>query len=173
MVNEIWKDVPGYEGKYQVSNMGNVKSLGRLIHSSNQTGPITFHTRDHLLKPGVRDKCGHLAVVLNAPRRSYLVHQLVMAAFKGPTPTGMVICHNNGVASDNRLINLRFDSQRENVLDVLHSGRAWKKLTEDDVQAIRFGAWCGITTAELGLMFGVAHQTISKILTGRTFSWLK
>ena len=47
------------------------------------------------------------------------------------------------------------------------------KLTEDDVQAIRFGAWCGITTRELGLMFDVAHQTISKVLTGRTFSWLK
>ncbi len=40
-------------------------------------------------------------------------------------------------------------------------------------QAIRFGAWCGISATELGFMFGVAHQTISKVLAGRSFSWLK
>lgn len=173
MEKEIWKDISGYEGKYQASNLGNVKSLSRIIHSANQSGPITFQTKEQLLSPGVRDKGGHLSVVLHNPRKTYLVHQLVMLAFVGLPPLGKVVCHNNGDATDNRLENLRYDTQTENVLDVLHSGRAWKKLTEDDVQAIRFGAWCGITTRELGLMFDVAHQTISKVLTGRTFSWLK
>lgn len=173
MEKEIWKDIPGYEGKYQVSNLGNVKSLSRTIYSANQSGPIIFQTKERILSPGKHDKCGHLSVVLNNPRKSYLVHKLVMLAFIGTPPPGKVVCHNNGDATDNRLENLRYDTQTENVLDVLHSGRPWKKLSENDVQAIRFGAWCGISTIELGLMFCVAHQTISKVLTGRTFSWLK
>ena len=173
MENEIWKDIPGYEGKYQVSNLGNVKSLSRTIYSSNQSESFTFQTKERLLHPGKHDKGGHLSVVLNGPRKTCLIHQLVLAAFEGPAPPGMVVCHNDGNACNNRLENLRYDTQTENVLDVLHSGRPWKKLTEDDVQAIRFGAWCGISVRELGLMFGVAHQTISKVLTGRTFSWLK
>ena len=170
---EIWKDIPGYEGKYQVSNMGKVKSLGRTIHSSNQNGEFDFQIKERILKPGKHDRAGHLTVVLNDPRKSWLVHQLVMLAFAGTPLSGKVVCHNNGNPADNRLENLRYDTQSENVLDVLHAGRAWKKLTEDDVQAIRFGAWCGISVTELGYMFGVAHQTISKVLTGRTFSWLK
>ena len=173
MENEIWKDIPGYEGRYQVSNMGRIKSLSRTIHSANQNGPFDYQTKERLLSPGKHDKCGHLSVVLHSPRKSWMVHQLVMQAFVGERPPGKVICHNNGDASDNKLENLRYDTQTENVLDVLHAGRPWKKLTEDDVQAIRFGAWCGISVTDLGLMFGVCHQTVSKVLTGRTFSWLK
>lgn len=170
---EIWKDIPGYEGKYQVSNMDNVKSLSRTFHSANQNGEFDFQIKKRILRPGKHDRAGHLTVVLNAPRKSRSVHQLVMLAFVGPPPPGKVVCHNNGNPADNRLENLRYDTQTENVLDVLHSGRAWRKLTKDDVQAIRFGAWCGISVTELGYMFGVAHQTISKVLTGRTFSWLR
>ena len=172
-MEEIWKDIPGYEGKYQVSSMGNVKSLSRTIHSSNQYGEFEFQIKERVLRPGQHSREGHLSVVLNDPRKSCLVHQLVMLAFAGARPPGMVVCHNNGNPADNRLENLRYDTQAENALDVLHSGRAWRKLTEDDVQAIRFGAWCGISATELGFMFGVAHQTISKVLTGRSFSWLK
>ncbi|WP_242951970.1 HNH endonuclease [Clostridium felsineum] len=102
-----------------------------------------------------------------------MVHKLIMAAFVGAPPSGICVCHNNGIASDNRLCNLRYDSQHENILDVYRLGRAWRSLTVDDVESIRFGLWCGISCKELGLMFGVAHQTISKIKQGRTFVWLK
>ncbi len=173
MEDEIWKDIPGYEGRYQVSNLGNVKSLSRKIYSSNQNRSFVFQTSERLLRPGKHDKGNHLSVVLNNPRRTFMVHQLVLLAFVGNTPEGFVVCHNNGIATDNRLCNLRYDTQTNNVLDVLHSGRAWKKLTEEDVEAIRFGSWCGITCSELGKMYGVCHQTISKVLSGRTFSWLK
>ena len=171
-MEEIWKDIPGYEGKYQVSNMGNVKSLQRTINSSNQHETFTFQTQERILRSGKQDRMGHIAVVLHNPRKTYPVHQLVMLAFVGEPPPKKVVCHNNGIPYDNRLENLRYDTQKENILDVLHDGRAWKKLTEDDVQAIRFGAWCGISVTELGRMFGVAHQSISKVLNGRTFAWL-
>jgi len=173
MENEIWKDIPGYEGKYQVSNMGRVKSLSRIVQSANQNGAFQFFLRERILRPGSHDKANHMCVVLNDPRKTYTVHQLVMLAFEGPPPPGKVVCHNNGDATDNRLSNLRYDTQRENVIDVFRLGRAWKKLTAEDVEAIRFGRSTGITCKELGLMYGVAHQTISKVTKGVTFTWVR
>lgn len=172
MSDEIWKDIPGYEGKYQVSNMGRIKSLQRTIKGVNQFGCFEWISKERILKAGKRDSYGHLSVVLNNPRKSYSVHQLVMAAFVGDTPDGMDICHNNCDSADNRLCNLRFDTRTENILDVYKVGRAWKRLTTDDVEAIRFGLLFGMSCCELAEMYDVCHQTISKIKKGVTYSWL-
>ncbi|MBT9173134.1 MAG: hypothetical protein DDT21_01524 [Syntrophomonadaceae bacterium] len=110
MENEIWKDIPGYEGKYQASALGRIKSLERTVHSSNQYSPFDFTSKVRTLQPGKRDKCGHLAVVLNDPRKSFGVHQLVMLAFAGEPPSGFYVLHNNGDPADNRLSNLRYDT---------------------------------------------------------------
>ena len=79
-MEEIWKDIPGYEGKYQVSNMGRIKSLQRTVKGVNQFGCFEWIFKERILKAGKRDSYGHLSVVLNNPRKSYSVHQLVMAA---------------------------------------------------------------------------------------------
>lgn len=172
-MEEIWKDIPGYEGKYQVSNMGRVKSLSRIIRGRNQFGSFEWRSPELYLRPGRTDKYGHLSVVLNNPRKTRLVHQLVMLAFVGEPPEGMYVLHSNGNPSDNRLSNLRYDTQSENVLDVYRQGKAWKKLTAEDVGGIRFGLSCGMSCTELGQMFGVGHQAISKIKNGERYQWLK
>lgn len=172
-MEEIWKDIPGYEGKYQVSNMGRVKSISRIIQGRNQFGSFEWRSPELYLRPGRADKYGHLSVVLNNPRKSRLVHQLVMLAFVGEPPEGMCVLHSNGNASDNRLSNLRYDTQSENVLDVYRQRKAWKKLTVEDVGGIRFGLSCGISCTELGRMFGVGHQAISKIKNGERYQWLE
>lgn len=172
-MSEIWKDIPGYEGKYQVSNMGRVKSLSRKIHSSNQNDTFSWISKDRILKAGKHDKGNHLSVVLYKPKRTIMIHQLVMLAFIGPCPKGMFVLHTNGDATDNSLSNLRYDSQTENIHDVYRQGKAWKTLTSDDVGGIKFGLWCGMSCTELGFMFGVAHQTISKIKNGARHSWIK
>lgn len=172
-MEEIWKDIPGYEGKYQVSSMGRVKSLSRTISGRNQFENFSWRCSEKLLSPGRHDKYGHLSVVLNNPRKSYMVHQLVMMAFVGDAPKGMCVLHSNGDAADNRLSNLRYDTQSENVLDVYRQGKAWKTLTVEDVESIRFGLYCGISCKELGLMFGVGHQAISKIKNGERYQWLR
>jgi len=172
-MEEIWKDILGYEGKYQVSNMGRVKSLSREIHSNNQNGEFTWISKERILQPGKHDEGYHLSVVLHNPKRTQMVHQLVMLAFVGPPPEGMCVLHTNGDATDNRLESLRYDTQSENIYDVYRQGKAWKTLTGDDVGGIKFGLWCGISCAELGHMFGVVHQTISKIKKGDRHSWIK
>ena len=168
---EIWKDIPGYEGKYQASSLGRIKSLERTVCSSNQAATFDFTLKERILRPGNRDKCGHMSVVLNDPRKAYGVHQLVMLAFAGEPPSGFYVLHNNGNPADNRLSNLRYDTQSENLIDVFRQGRVLKKLSAEDAEQIKFGLCCKISCRELGEMYGVVHQTISKIKNGARFSW--
>lgn len=124
---EIWKVIPGYEGRYEVSDQGRVKSYCR-----NREG--------RLLKPG-RMPGGHLSVALGRGD-SQCVHKLVLLAFVGPAPDKHECCHNNGNPADNRLENLRWGTRRENILDAVRHG-TWmtpeRKAAADRGRATRWG----------------------------------
>lgn len=101
---EVFKDVPNYEGIYQVSNLGNVKSLK--------------WKKEIIMKQGISSR--YLAVNLRKENISKYVkvHVLVAMAFLDFKPNGkqnFVIDHKNGIKADNRLENLQIISQRENV----------------------------------------------------------
>ncbi|WP_415649087.1 NUMOD4 motif-containing HNH endonuclease [Rhodococcus pyridinivorans] len=118
---EIWKPVVGYEGYYEVSNKGRVRSVSRIIRlSSGGTRTVASRT----LKP-FGSKYGHLALKLSRDGevKNCRVHRMVLEAFVGPCPDGMEGCHNNGIADDNRLENLRWDTSSENKLDTVSHGR--------------------------------------------------
>ena len=103
-MEEIWKDIKGYENIYQISNKGNVKSLG-----NNKT------KKEKILKPSV-DKGGYMFICLhkNGVKKKYLVHRLVAEAFYGRIPQGMQVNHINEIKSDNRLENLNLMTPKEN-----------------------------------------------------------
>jgi hypothetical protein len=112
---EIWKDIPGYEGIYQVSNMGNVKSLSREM-LINGKYPIT--TKEKILKPS-RLSNGYLILGLskNGFIKKITVHTLVAMVFLNHKPDGtnkICVDHINNIKTDNRLVNLQLISQREN-----------------------------------------------------------
>lgn len=113
-MNEQWKPVVGYEGFYEVSDHGRVKSLPRLVKRGSSDYPV----KGGILKPQ-RQASGHLHVQLcNSDARVVArVHRLVLAAFVGPCPEGMEVCHNDGNPTHNRLDNLRYDTRRNNVAD--------------------------------------------------------
>ena len=127
-MTEIWKDIPGYEGRYQASNLGRIKSLERKVRSVNRyTRNDFFRTvPERILRPGQQRKTGHLSVVLGRGTCSKPVHQLVARAFLGTVPENNEVLHNNGNPTDNRVENLRYGTRRENIMDVYFQGGRWK-----------------------------------------------
>jgi hypothetical protein len=105
MKTEIWKDVLGYEGLYQVSNLGQVKSL-----NYNRTGI------ERILKARL-SKDGYYEVMLckNGKGKSFRVHRLVVMSFIGEIPKGSVVNHLNEIRTDNRLENLEICTNKENI----------------------------------------------------------
>lgn len=114
ITTEIWAPLPNYEGIYEVSDQGRIKSLKRTITRNKMQ--VTLSER--ILKLGT-DKHGYryfIAQGKGSPK-TIKAHRAVLTAFVGPLPEGMVTRHLNGNASDNRLINLRYGTQRENSND--------------------------------------------------------
>lgn len=120
-MTERWMPVVGWEGWYEVSDRGRVRSIPRSIVRSNGW-PQTF--RGKVLSPGSVGKAGHVAVGLWKGGKivSRSIHLLVLTAFVGPRPNGMQACHNNGVPDDNRLENLRWDTPSANSYDRVKHG---------------------------------------------------
>ena len=122
MSEEQWLPVVGYEGLYEVSSEGRVRSLDRWIEKRN--GSRCFY-RGTLLKPG-RTESNHLFVVLpsrnGGPRVNARVHRLVLEAFVGPCPEGMEGCHRDDNPTNNHIENLRWDTHSENTLDRVRNG---------------------------------------------------
>ena len=109
-MKEIWKDIPGYEGYYQVSNFGRVKSLERK-EVKNQ------YSAERILKPG-RSSNGYLTVVLslNKNKESKTIHTLVASAFLNHIPNGykLVVNHKDFNRQNNNLNNIEIVTHREN-----------------------------------------------------------
>ncbi len=107
---EIWKDIPDYEGHYQVSTFGNVKSLG-----NNQLRK----GKEKIMSPGKNTE-GYYFVNLykNKIKKSQRVHRLVGLAFLPNYYNKPFIDHKNRIKLDNRLINLRWVTSRENSMNM-------------------------------------------------------
>lgn len=108
---EIWKPVPNYEGVYEVSSLGQVRSIDRLDNLGRRYRGVT-------LKQGTHPD-GHKQIALSKDGKvtTRFVHQLVAEAFIGPRVGNLVACHNNGDPADNRVENIRWDTQQNNVHD--------------------------------------------------------
>lgn len=128
MTEEIWRDVLGYVGAYQVSSLGRVRSVDRHVLASN--GSRMFF-RGRVLQTW-QNKRGYVICDLAraGARRRPAVHRLVAAAFNGPRPDGLETRHLNGVAWDNRAENLQYGTSSQNELDkVLHGTHNHAKQT--------------------------------------------
>lgn len=110
-MTEIWKPVVGYEGQYEVSNLGNVRSL--IARAQN----LELHK-------SIR-KDGYIQVQLkvNQKPKNFLVHRLVACAFLPKDETRASVNHKNFNKSDNRLENLEFCTSKENAKHAWNGGR--------------------------------------------------
>jgi len=173
---EIWRDIPGYEGRYQVSNMGKVKSLARVVEQKNVLCGCVSEVviPEKILKPQPHRVSGHLEVKLGSnPPRHHRIHRLVAEAFLGPCPDGMEVCHNDSNPCNNAVHNLRYDTRHENRIDMVKVGNEGRQIIKvEQVPIIRKRIEKGDTCREIAQDYGVHPSTISKIKQGRNFAWL-
>ena len=115
-MKEIFKDIPNYEGMYQVSNLGNVKSLERKVYSNNK---LHYIQKENILNKYISTR-GYYSVTLskNSKTKTRTIHQLVAIAFLNYKPdktTKIVVDHIDANKLNNNLNNLQLISNRENI----------------------------------------------------------
>ncbi len=111
-MEEIWKDIKGYEGLYQISNFGNIKSMDKVIIRKDG---IKYIKRGTMLKPSINTS-GYLQIGLskNGIRKPFRIHRLVAIAFIPNPYNKPFIDHINTIKTDNKVENLRWVTREEN-----------------------------------------------------------
>ena len=124
-MKEIWKDIKGYEGQYQVSNLGRVKSLPRTTPYINKAGCESWQFREGQLKKEIDNGRGYKSVSLYKDNKGkqFYIHRLVVEAFIGEIPPGMAVNHKDFDKSNNTLENLEIVTYSENNKHSAKAGR--------------------------------------------------
>ena len=173
---ELWEDVVGWEGLYEVSNLGRVKSLSRVVKRGE--GELRVKEKIRVLVPNTK---GYLQVKLcNQKIKKYkIVHRLVGECFVENPSEKPCINHKNGIKTDNRAVNLEWCTYRENNLHAIKSGligdrtgtnNSNSKLSEDDVKEIKGHLANGKKLTELAEIYNVTFGLIGHIKSGRIWS---
>lgn len=143
----VWKTIPSLKGYYQASNTGLIKSVDRFVNgfSARAGKPVMIHRKEKMLSQNVRGN-GYKSVCIcvDGAMKTEQVHKLVLMAFRGVRPKGLVACHNDGNPDNNNITNLRWDWPSENYKDIEKHGTRAKgekvgtsKLTKQEVIEIK------------------------------------
>lgn len=178
--NEVWKDVVGYEGSYQISDFGNVRSLDRKIKHLKEEK--TKSIKGKLLK-GILDVNGYVYVFFKKSK-CYKIHRLVAIHFIPNPENKPQVNHINGIHNDNRLENLEWVTNGENQIhsyrvlgkksNVLKgSSSNFSKLSENNVLEIRqLYDEKLFSRKELSVKFNVTKSNIDQIVTRKSWKHL-
>ena len=171
VMEEEWKDIEGYEGIYQVSNLGRVKSLeaGLLVKNGY------YRTKKESILSQYLCHNGYLAICLrlNKKTKRFLVHRLVGAAFIQNPDEKPTINHKNGNKQKNCIENLEWSTYSENLSHALETGlRKPKKNVLSEFQALAAITFmstrkrCG---ASISREFNVSKSTIDRVRKRETW----
>lgn len=173
-MEEVWKDIPGYEGAYQASTTGRIRSIDRY----GRHGKGFALKKGRVLKQATHSS-GYMQVGLSrdGELRNFFAHVLVMLTFRGARPPGLDVCHEDGDKQNNMLKNLRYDTKAANAADKLRHGtnnegdtNARAKLTAEEVLAIFKRCEAGECQLSIAADCQVNEITVNHIATGRTWS---
>ena len=182
---EIWKDIEGYEGLYQISNLGRVKSCDRVVinHYEDGRGDVTVHRKGKIMRLGVYKREGYCYICLskNNIKKKYKIHRLVALAFiPNPNPQKYdMVNHIDGNVKNNNVCNLEWTNNYGNQMHAIKTGlnkyvgvnSQWSKLTEEQVKFIRenYKKRGKYNFCTLAKMFGVTPQVISGVVHRQTY----
>ena len=163
-MKEVWKDIQGYEGDYQVSNIGRIKSFKANIPIIRKTGYN-------------RQGYPHIDLCKNGKVKMLKIHRLVAKAFHTNPENKPAVNHKNGIKTDNRVENLEWATHQENVIHAFNTGlinrNSLKKpvlmLSLDNEPLMWFDS---ITEAsKMSGIFNISHCCLGRKLTAGGYKW--
>jgi hypothetical protein len=177
-MNVEWRPIPGYEGYYEASDTGLIRSVDRVVTRVVGGRCIEQPVDAKVLSPGLNVDNGYLYVSLSRDGRgrSFSVQVLIALTFIGPRPHGLDVRHGDGVKINNTKENLCYGTRRENHLDKRRHGTSPQgergptaKLTESQVLEIRKHIEAGLSLGEMAKIYPVSKSAIQSIRDGRTW----
>lgn len=158
-MTEEWKPIPGYEGLYEISNLGRVRGL-----ASNSVGLLASSFIE-------RNRYCFVNLSKENKQRTLRVHRLVLLAFVGPPEPGQVCMHLDNNPRNNALSNLRWGSQKENLAMISPEIRCSKtgKITWEEAGEIRWLHRIGAATETLATAYNLHVISIKRLLSDKTW----
>lgn len=178
-LDEAWRDCAGFEGFYQVSNLGRVRSCDRV---GNHAVYGNMLLRGKILKPATKTGYSTLVFSVFNNQCTVYVHALVAHAFIGDRPESLQINHIDGNKQNNTLANLEYCTRKENAFHAHATGLCRPVRGEDcakailkasDISVIRSRLASGHLQKAIAFDYGVTPETIRGIKTGRSWGHVK
>lgn len=165
-VDERWLPVVGYEGRYEVSDVGRVRSVTRVLRNGHRwAGRVLRIHKNPYGYPSI-------GLMMDGRQKTKNIHRMVLDAFVGPNPD-MYCRHLDGNPENNKLENLKWGTQSQNSMDRVRHGTSNRgvnhgnsKLCDVDVWLIRE---CEGSQRRKAGFFGVSETTISEIISRKTW----
>lgn len=173
MEEEIWKDYPPYPDRYQVSNIGNVRSKSFMKQSSNKGGPYSFLTKQKQLIPLLNeDNYLQLRLMVDSFKFTRKIHRMVAETFIENPENLPCVNHKNSNRADNRVENLEWCTNQFNIQHSYVTGsnsNAGEKhpraiLNEVDILRIKELEISGLTCKEISDKLDFKYHTVHKVL---------
>lgn len=177
MAKERWLPIAGYEGLYEVSDFGNVRSLDRVV-------PTHYGTRVHrgkqLLPTCTNKGYSRVGLSRDGTTKLFVIHRLVCAAFLPPDPERPHVNHLDLDRTNNRVTNLEWCTQLENFAHSSKHGsnhaatnpNKAKKLTARQVEAIHVLDELGTSVRIISSLFSITKDNVRNILSGKLWAAL-
>lgn len=169
-MTEEWRWIPEFEGLYQVSSLGRVRSVDRKVPCKRR-GTLAVRGRVLRARGSISNPYPGVWLCAGRNRRRFAtVHTLAMEAFVGPRPDGQEVRHLDGNPRNNRLDNLAYGTSAENKADaerhgsLAHGERSGQsKLTAEQVEQIRARLADGESQESVASDYGVTQSHVSRI----------
>lgn len=183
-MSEVWMPIPGYEGSYEASSLGRIRSLTRFVnHAPSSTSRGFKRVYVGRILSQYKTRNGYIAVRLSNGKsaKTVHVHRLICQAFL-PMKAGLtVVNHKDGDKTNNRLDNLEWCTPSRNMQHAIDNGLkpvlrgsevGGSVLNDSCVFKIRYMLECGETQRSIAEKFGIGQKTVSSLRSGKTWGHL-